>query len=161
MDRSVSHGVSARSSHVSKRAILAWTLALVAMGLSLLLGPALAFADPGSPLQARSTGDRSRAGAAQVDKPEVLLGCFSDADCIQEGICVRDEGAPPDDPGDCLPSFDEEDWDSGASVMEQPREALQCAHSPGHAGGQGQPFVVSLMLSLCALALALARRGRR
>ncbi len=161
MDRSVSKDVSARSACVSKRGILSLVLALVAMGISLVFGPAAAFADDGSPSpsKARSFGDKPGAGAPQVEKPEIILGCFSDADCIQEGICVRDEGAPPDDPGDCLPSFDDEGWDPGASGPEQPRETLQCASSPGRATGPEQPLVVSLMLSLCAL--ALARRGRR
>lgn len=162
MDRSVSKSVSARFMDVSKRDTLSLVLGVLSLALAVVLwaGSALAGGGHGAIPVAPAGAEMAPSEPAQAKEPRIVLGCFSDADCVLQGICVKEEGASASDPGDCLPSFEEEDLDeqdtTGAEDPEEQADELQCAASPGRRGGSESIVLVSL-----AAALALARRGRR
>lgn len=162
MDRSVSKSVSARFMDVSKRDTLSLVLGVVSLALAVILwaGSALAGGGHGAISVAPAGPQMAPAEPAQAKEPEIVLGCFSDADCVLQGICVKEEGASDAEPGDCLPSFEEEDLDeqdtTGGETPEEQADEIQCAASPGRRGGSESLVLVSL-----AAALALARRGRR
>jgi hypothetical protein len=76
-------------------------------------------------------------------------------------LCVKEEGASADDPGDCVLSADDaDDWradDSGTGTpVEQPKEQLQCSQVP--AGAPEGALTIGILVALNALAVLRWKR---
>lgn len=156
MDRSASRGVSHRINRVSIRGTrsLLWTMFWIALGV--VLWPVSAWAAGGAPAIVQPGARMGEARSPEVAAPSIVLGCFSDTDCVEDTVCVREEGSSTEEPGYCVASFDEPDPPvTTPADGDDPRAAtVQC----GLAFGNGEASGMSIFLAVLALGIARRRR---
>ncbi len=107
-------------------------------------------------------GHEASDGAGAADENELVLGCLDDEDCGDQGLCVKEEGASEDEPGDCVLSASDiaggRADDSGKSTpVEPPGAQIQC--SQANVGGPGGWVAIAILAGLNVL--VFLRRTRR
>ena len=167
MNRSISKTVSNWLSPVSKGACLL-TLCAIASWPGTAgarpLGAAPTAGDPGSLCPTCSPAEGAADEVGDAREGELVFGCLTDADCGEQGLCVKEEDASEDEPGDCVLSVsDADDWHAedpgeGGAPASPPGAKAQCSQSQG--GLPGGAIETGLFLGLNAL-VALRRRLRR
>ena len=167
MNRSISKRVSNWLALVSKGGALVSLCAIVSWPGTAGAGlpdAAPVAGDHGSLCPACNPQDEGPAPDGDADEDELVFGCLSDADCGEQGLCVKEGDASEDEPGDCVLSADgDDDWHaeepgSGSAPVEQPAEKVQCSQS--QTGLPGGAIETGIFLGLNAL-VALRRRLRR